>query len=183
MMNRELGVCYLRIPKTGSTSVAETLEETGVFTRSGLPQHSTLDELVEGGELEPQDANRWKTFVFIREPHERLLSALTYLNMSFDPTDVWKDSDAGKMELFLRPQARWLEFQGRRVVTPLRFDELQQGTDRILRAVGMESIELPYRNRNRNFGSVNYEELRPQIEDFVRTHWQEDIDLFKRISQ
>jgi hypothetical protein len=180
IVNRDLGVGYLRSPKTGSTSVASALESTGVF-ESIQPQHNTLDEHFEQGLITEREANTWKTFVFIREPHERLLSALTYINLSFDPSDVWKDSDAGKMELFLRPQARWLEFQGRRVVTPLRFDEIQKGTDRICRAVGMEPVGLPYMNRNRNFGQVHYDELRPQIEDFVNEHLWEDLELFNSI--
>lgn len=127
-LSHQTRLVYIRIPKTGSTSVSDA-----VFG-DNYPHHkaSHLDHI------------QWDypRFTFVRNPYTRLLSAwgMTYRSMWPDFSAwVCERLKATMSEELLVPQFEWLnrpvEFIG-------RYEYLQAGVNYVLSMVGRGPVEL-----------------------------------------
>jgi len=189
------------------TDTEKTIRENGIlnqtnrtYKRIGL-NHSTLDDLTDTdslGYLElitEEQINRYKTYAFIRNPLTRAISSFIFERRGHRSMPIVREQfhdlvlSDDMQGLVYRDQYHYHEYNGKRIVTPLLFEDFTSSVNSVVNHMGGTVLaELP------RFKSGNDEILvdRPSVEDWIDPYpnvrdallerYSEDLFLWESVS-
>lgn len=174
----KIGVFYP--PKTGSTSLQNLFLH---FTINyNVHDHNNYQWFKS---LYPTNIDEYKFFAFYREPADRLLSSIKfiqqklnkekYCNYSIDEMISLFDSYYDEYKWMLRPQTYWLDYPN---ITLLNFHKFDNETDKILKALELERVfQATVLNPKLNTTKNNSPKTEKLVQ-FAQINYKEDYNFF-----
>lgn len=147
-------VLYIRIPKTGSTSIIHSL-------------YLRMNEVVMDQ----------YSFAFVRNPYDRFLSLCRMFKI--DPERMCVEFDDlcarnEKVRYHAYPMKYYTYWRGECFPDFIgRYENFQQDFDKVCNSIGVPERKLPHLNK-----SISYTELTPKVIEFVNKRYQCDFDAF-----
>lgn len=217
---RDLGLLFIQAPRTGCTAIETVL--LGRFGGERVPpesivdadgrirvdaKHGTLRRLVRAGLVPADHADRWTSFVAVRNPFDSLVSLYVkqrepYQALLSDPT-AWIHRRPRYVEsmAFSREHTfeEWLDrlygadaddaSGGRRrsmygrfvedVTTIIRFEQLEAGFREVMRRVGVrEDVDVPPVNRTTGRARSFRDHYTPRARHIVEVAFRDDLAQF-----
>lgn len=172
IVSREKRIAFIHVPKTGGVSISEALGAALSDAEEVGPIHSTATE----ARKEFRDFDRYKSFAFVRNPWERMVSLYAYLKVPVAFEDFLL-RPVRPFTPFRRSQAAYVnDLAGRRVVSFVgRFEYFIGDMSRICSILG---IALTIRHMNMSTHPHFQEMYGEETRDFVARTYADDIAEF-----
>jgi hypothetical protein len=191
---------YVRIPKTGSTSMLRALEDVGgvnIYHEENLGHHfehvQEIDYIQQGLAAVQRSLwgeDRWEecfTFAFVRNPWDRCVSNWKYLLSKREFKQYLnKARSAIKKKQPFHDRLRWhalpqfrhlVDDNGEYLVDFVgRFENMEQDFAYICSQLGVENIQLPHVNKTKHDHYSKYYDQ--ELIDRVVELYIEDIEFF-----
>ena len=188
---------FIAVPKTATHAIRFALrpkmapndwEQVELFHHSRLPFDSFTS--VKHGHQTAQEAKEiisaksWESylkFAFVRNPYDRFISAALFKHKNRNEFShhhttaklkLLVSSFAHKCDLIYRPQSHFVcNEKGESmldIVAP--YEDLQESFNQICRKIGVEPLQLEFRNSNNNAAYASYydDELKEMVYDFYK---------------
>lgn len=208
IISNEKKFIYLRVPKTGSTSVSVFLYENlplessiirssdtgriftteesckianGYFVDNSLTIHSTLDDIVKSGLL-IHPVHEYSVYAVCRNPIDRFLS---FQNMMIhtDGVNFLDNYSIFKeyMAIFeAKPQTTWLRYNGKLLDNIFLYDDLPRLVSSIAARYNIIDISNFY-----NYDFRNYRKTVKTVDDkaleYIQSYWQDDFKIYNTL--
>lgn len=198
---------FFRNPKTGSTTASFFLRISADFPEgdhlTAMPGfgfgeqggdefiHCTPQKAIDKGYITLQQLRDYKTYAYVRDPHERLISGLIYTNGRHFSPDLLGQLMDRKSEVDLRKrysillalQKDWFFVDGEQVVTPLKMGpQFVPNLRRMIDDVGGVQVpNIPPLNSKGHIRKAypDSEWLTPRFNALVQELFAEDIAWYQ----
>jgi chondroitin 4-sulfotransferase 11 len=174
----ELKIIYMKVPKTGGTSILSALRQKGYKRPTKFDRDRWLREITDD-ELE-----KYFIFSFVRNPWDRLLSVAKYFG--FKPKSVLSGTrNNGKVSLSKNakehalPCSMFTHKDGKQFVDVVfRYEKLQEHFDLLCDRLGIERSKLPHLVKSRiDRDYKKHYKLGGRLDLGVRRVYKDDIEL------
>lgn len=161
-------VAYIRIPKTGSTSIIASLHNIGIPSRmyytKGL-DHMWVIEYKQINDIAPEQMREHYVFTTVRNPLDRFLSGWRFcLRQQWIPHDMSpmdllqaihkEGKQAFNYNVFLhviKPQSRWIFKNGNMICNNIiRFEQFSEDIKHIIGYLGVKDLKIEHKKNNRD---------------------------------
>lgn len=196
MLNRL--VAFIRIPKTGSSSILQGLENHGIPNIASKTTTKDRVWVINNSQLESLNSRMLSdhyTFAVIRDPLERFISGwkfclrMNWISDNVSPMDILQAIDKKEMGRYQRgvyfhvavPQCRWL-FNGDDLLCDniIKFENLEKDVSYLTKQLGVPNFKMPHLKNSRNQhqkhpGTNEYYILKyPKLREFHKSVFEED---------
>ena len=168
---------YIRIPKTGSTSIADALKS---YTLKRASIRNTLSIFYKRPDIKKyaKNSKRYFKFSFVRNPWDRMISRYVY---GVQHGDTYRDFDKWLVAFIKNNpnkinQLNWIEpikdisFIG-------RFETLQEDFNSVCNCINIPTVILPHRNKSKRRKDYRHY-YTTKTKNIVNKYCQKDIDTF-----
>jgi hypothetical protein len=193
---------YLRVPRTGSTSLSNFLIENlplskdadfhtpvpynriaGLNFSAAEHVHATLDDILGFGILQ-YPLEEYSVFGIVRDPVDRLLSSAWHACQQHGVEASTNDQAVGyawqvmnPMAPIFRPQTAWLVHEGRPINRIFAYEQLDRLAQEL---VGSGQAQVTFRHRSESRGRRNTD-LDTTLASRIRDLYRDDQDLYESV--
>jgi hypothetical protein len=199
-INRTKRYVYLRVPKTGSTSIHNYLidnkkddDVSYSFMReykfdnhnsSFKNAHPNLQDAINSNLLKIEDLSNYKIYGIIRNPIDRFISMVYHFykgNKKKHQNDVVRDA-INDYKLGIYPyhaQKDWLIYNN----NPINNIFLYENINKMLTSILGTDVNIKYNHRSKYRTNHNYNDLELELQNTIKEIYYEDWQIYNMYKQ